>query len=349
MNAARQCESRALKAEDPVRKPKAQRPTRSAKAEARSPKSEAERSAQAQWCPSQTGNARPVMGYPFLGTLRLGTPQLRPSSFELRTSFGLRLSSGFRGLRRRGFTLIELLLATAIFAIVLVSINTVFFAALRLRRATTRALDESRPLNNTLAILRRDLQNAVPPGGVLAGSFRYGGLNQGFSSMSSANNASSSSAASTVAANSATAQLGGLDFFTATGSLKEEAPWGAIQEVNYRLTSPLDPSKALGKDIVRSVSRNLLAVASQTPEEQRLASNIEALDFSFWDGSQWRDAWDSTTGDTNLPLAVRVSVHLAVDPSISTAKQEPVEMVVLLDAQPAISSDETNTTSEETQ
>src|SRR5688572_32082313 len=68
-----------------------------------------------------------------------------------------------RGALSCGFTLIELLLGVAIFAIVLMAINTVFYSGLRLERATTRALDERVGLNQAMAILRRDLLGAVPP------------------------------------------------------------------------------------------------------------------------------------------------------------------------------------------
>ena len=47
----------------------------------------------------------------------------------------------------RAFTLIEVLLAVGIFAIVLFAINTVFFSALKLERATNRAVDARAPLN----------------------------------------------------------------------------------------------------------------------------------------------------------------------------------------------------------
>jgi prepilin-type N-terminal cleavage/methylation domain-containing protein len=235
-------------------------------------------------------------------------------------------------MKTRAFTLIEILLATAIFAIVLLSITTVFFAALRLRERTTAAVDDALPLNRALGILRRDLQNAMPPGGPLAGSFRYGQGSGGFGGSSGGTANSSSSAAQTVAANSTSLLQNGLDFYTTTGHLGAGAPWGEIQEVNYDLKTPSDP-KAYGRDLVRTVNRDLLAVAAQTPETQRLVSNVQSLDFSFWDGAQWRDTWDTTAGDTNLPLAVKVSLQLAVDPSMNAGRQEPVQMVVLLDTQ----------------
>src|SRR5215467_2666454 len=74
-----------------------------------------------------------------------------------------------------GFTLIEVILAVGIFAIVMVAINTAFFAALRLRQRTTETLEQGLPLDHALLLLHRDLVNAVPPGGVLAGDFRSGG------------------------------------------------------------------------------------------------------------------------------------------------------------------------------
>src|SRR5437660_443159 len=104
----------------------------------------------------------------------------------------------------RAFTLIEVILALGIFAIVMVAINTAFFAALRLRQRSSEALEQALPLEYALSILRRDLINAVPPGGVLAGDFRSGG--GGGASKSSSNK-------SGVSRGLGTAQYGGLDFF----------------------------------------------------------------------------------------------------------------------------------------
>ncbi|MGH7973578.1 MAG: PulJ/GspJ family protein, partial [Limisphaerales bacterium] len=58
------------------------------------------------------------------------------------------------------FTLIELILAIGIFAIVMVAINTAFFAALRLRQHSSEALEEALPLEHALSLLRQDLVNA---------------------------------------------------------------------------------------------------------------------------------------------------------------------------------------------
>jgi type II secretion system protein J len=214
-----------------------------------------------------------------------------------------------------------------IFAIVMVAINTAFFAALRLRQRSSERLDQTLPLNHALSVLRRDLINAVPPGGVLAGDFRSGlGGAMGGGTTSKAKNSSTSRGLGT-------AQYGGLDFFTTTGTLSDNLPWGDIQEVNYQLQDPSDHLHSYGRDLVRTVTRNLLATSTQAADVQRLLGNIQNLDFSFYDGLQWQDSWDTSTGNTNLPQAVRVSIRLATTNGPSPANEQPLEMLVLLTSQ----------------
>jgi type II secretion system protein J len=217
------------------------------------------------------------------------------------------------------FTLIEVLLALGIFSLVLVAINTAFFAAIRLRQRTSEVLDQSLPLNQSLTLLRRDLQNAVPPGGVLAGDFnsdgpsgtQVGGLSK--------------------AKRMGSGQTGGLDFFTSTGALSDTAPWGDLQEVNYQLKEPENRSQFYGRDLVRSVTRNLLATSTQATEEQRLLNNVESLEFLYFDGSQWRDSWNTSAGDTGLPAAVRVRIQMASSDGPTPRTVQPLEMVVLVE------------------
>jgi hypothetical protein len=59
-----------------------------------------------------------------------------------------------------------------------------------------------------------------------------------------------------------------------------------------------------------------------------MIGGVESIEFSCFDGSQWRNYWDTSSTDTNLPTAVRVRLQLAgADPT------QPIEMVVPLDAQ----------------
>lgn len=250
------------------------------------------------------------------------TPQVYSAAQDLRL-YGRRETW-----RSGAFTLIEVILALGIFAIVMVAINTAFFAALHLRQRSSQMLDETLPLNQALSLLRRDLVNAVPPGGVLAGDFRSGtgGMMGGASGKSTSNNSGANRGLGT-------AQYGGLDFFTSTGALSDVAPWGDIQEVNYQLQDPPDRLHSYGRDLVRTATRNLLATSTQAADVQRLLGNIENLDLFFFDGAQWQNSWDTSTGNTNLPKAVRVSIRLASTNGPSPASVQPLEMLVLLTSQ----------------
>ena len=208
----------------------------------------------------------------------------------------------------RAFTLIELMMAVMIFGIVLAAINTVFYGAMRLRGRVTEAVDDAQLLNQATAFLRRDLQGTMPLGGVMTPSFKIGLV-------------------STVVG---APQSQGIEFYSSSGVITDTAPWGDVQKVVYLLREPLDRSRALGKDLVRSISRNLLATATEEPYEQRLMGDVQTLEFLGFNGTDWRSVWDTTMTDTNLPTAIRVRIQLASNLSSDLRNQQPVEMLVPL-------------------
>ncbi|HYG34466.1 MAG TPA: prepilin-type N-terminal cleavage/methylation domain-containing protein, partial [Clostridia bacterium] len=162
-----------------------------------------------------------------------------------------------------GFTLMEMLLALAVSAIVLAGIGGVFFSAMRLRERTTAMLDEAAPLQQALTILRRDLKGALPPGTGMAGEFRCGNV--------------SSSIGETL----------GLQFSTTTGVLRDDMPWGDVQEVTYELRTSAVRNGGSGRVLIRTVTRDLLATAGLDYTEQWLLENVESLAFECFDGLQW--------------------------------------------------------------
>jgi len=211
-----------------------------------------------------------------------------------------------------GFTLMELVLAMGICAIVLAAINAVFFSALRLRAVTIQAVDETLPVQQALATLRRDLQCAMSPvtNGMLSGDFKVGdvtslGLNQNVN----------------------------IELYTTTGALHENEPWAEIQRVTYELRPSAAGASAPGKDLVRSVTRNLLSTIIPTPDDQRMMGNVASMDLDCYDGTQWRNTWDTTAGDTNLPMAVRVKIQLAENGGGVSPNQQPIVLVVPMDTQ----------------
>ena len=215
----------------------------------------------------------------------------------------------------KAFTLIEMLLAVAICAIVLVAINGVFATAVRLRDKTSEAVEDALPVNRAMDMMVRDLKGTVGPGGYLAGDFRCGAQAMG-ATMGLSGEAGSA----------------GLDFFTSTGALSDKAPWGDIQEVFYELKAPTDRNQT-GMELVRCVNRNLLSTTTATPEIQSLLGKVQTLQFDCYDGTQWRDTWDTSAGDTNLPVAVRIRIQLAAKQGESIANQQPLEMLVPLTSQ----------------
>jgi len=215
------------------------------------------------------------------------------------------------------FTLLELLIAVSIFAIVLAAINGLFYGAMRLRRNTTRSIEESLPIQQTLATLKRDLQGLVAPGGILAGPLQTttsSGLTPGV------------------------IPPGAMTLYTSTGVIDETLPWADVQKVVYYLKQPDNPAGAVGKDLVRAVSRDLLASTPAPMEEQWLMGGVERLQFSFYDGNAWRDTWDSTTADlataqTNrLPRAIKAQIDLAVARG-EPRTRAPAEIVVPITVQ----------------
>jgi type II secretion system protein J len=214
------------------------------------------------------------------------------------------------------FTLMEVMLALTVSAIVLAAIGGMFFAALRLRDRTAAALDATAPLYQALSIMRRDFQGALPPG--------YGSLPTAGDFKTDPDNASK------------------IQVFTTTGALNADDPWGDVQEVVYDLRDSTD-RRQMGKDLYRTVSRDVLASGAAQAVETPLLSNVQSLDFDCYDGSSWRD-WDTSMGDTNLPVAVRIRVRMAGDSDANSHAQQPYELVIPLLAQSRTNQPQTSTT-----
>jgi type II secretion system protein J len=211
---------------------------------------------------------------------------------------------------KRGFTLIEMILAIGMAAIVLVTISTVLFAAIRMRDATQEVVDQAGPVDQTMTFLRRDLECVVTPTNgtskYLSGSFRLG-------------NVSSPGVVGDI----------GIAMFTATGSLSDSTPWSDIQYVTYELRTATGGGS--GQDLYRSVTRNLLSASTPQVDDQFLMGGIASVKFSAYDGTAWNDTWDTsavTAVNTNLPLAVKVEVHMSGD----NATEDPITLVVPIDS-----------------
>ena len=207
-----------------------------------------------------------------------------------------------------------MILAVGVAALVLAVVGSVFFAALHLRDATQAAVDSATPVDQALAVMRRDLECAVTPTNgtsrVLSGDFRVGTLTS-----------------------PGIRQPVAIELYTATGALRDDAPWGDIQRVTYELRDPTNRDEP-GKDLFRSITRNVMATtAVPDVEDQWMLGGVQSVEFSCFDGSQWSGTWDTTgvmSVNTNLPTAVRVRIQLAAN---NPATTQPIEMLVPIDSQ----------------
>jgi general secretion pathway protein J len=219
--------------------------------------------------------------------------------------------------RARGFTLLEVLIAVLIFSIVLGAINTVFYAALRLRNKTTESIEKSIPLQQAVSIIKRDLANLMVPGGTLSGELNTALSISGMVGQSSP------------------------DFHTSSAVIDQTSPWSEVQKVSYYLS---DSTNVVGrKDLFRLLNRNLLAPEEEIPVGQWLLSGVRNIYFLYLNGTQWQESWDSTTEDSIIPSAIRVLIEMDPDTDQASLSTLPasIEFVV-----PIVSQPRTNATEE---
>lgn len=221
---------------------------------------------------------------------------------------------------RRGFTLMEMVLAMGVCVVVISAVTAVFFGAVRLRETTVEAVGSSLPIQQALDVLERDLKGAMAPttNGMFAGVFN-GNLKGAFSGDFRVGSLNSPGISQTVS----------LELYTTTGVLRDNQPWGDVQRVTYEL----QPSHS-GQNLVRSVTRGVLATVIQAPEDQVLLANVAQVTIDCFDrdSGQWRNTWDTTQSDTNLPVAVRVQIDMS-SPNAASLERQPISLVVPLDMQ----------------
>ena len=187
------------------------------------------------------------------------------------------------------FTLIELLLAMVLVGLVLAAVSSVFFGAFGLRQRTQALVDNGLPVQHAIEVIRRDLAGLVQPGGVLR-----------------SNLITDSSSLSAVSGQRVSPPL-----YTGSGTINDFAPWSDVQCVTYYLRPPTNRLANSGFDLYRMLNRNLLPLNTDIPEEQWLMTGVDRMEFSYYDGTQWKLTWNSTNDLTLLPKAVKVQIQLA--------------------------------------
>ena len=206
-----------------------------------------------------------------------------------------------QSLRSRGFTLIELVLALGIAAIVLTAINSVFFAALRLRNATVKVAEETMPVERALDIIKKDIAGIMPAGtlpGVMGTDATMIGVTQPLV----------------------------VEFYTSTGIIRDDYPSDDVQKVDYWLQDSTNRnSGAIGKDLMRGVTSNLLPSSPAAPSAQKILSGVQSFYFSYFDGTNWNSSW--STQLSNTPVVMKCFLTFAA-PKNGSPISPPVQFYV---------------------
>lgn len=219
-----------------------------------------------------------------------------------------------RSLGEGAFTLLELLLATAIGAIILLVINSTFFAALRLHNTTHEKIDDDLMVQRALGVIRKDLAGIMVPANPQATTYTLSG--QLVTDTTSTNELDQNSERITP------------DIYTNSGKIDGWTPYAEVQMVSFYL-SPA-PNGGLGKNLVRLVTRNLLSASDTetTSEAQTLLTGVLAAGITYLDGENWVEVWDSTA-TTALPAAIKFSFVVAPrTDDAASADPGPVVLIV---------------------
>jgi prepilin-type N-terminal cleavage/methylation domain-containing protein len=252
--------------------------------------------------------------------------------------------------RRRGFTLLEVMLATSIGIMLLGAVYVAVETQLRQAQAAREIVERSTLARALLTRIENDISSTInlcDPG-----RFR----NQQTASASAAGGTSGTGAGATgAAATGATGATGAAGTTSTTGSSNvttisiPEGLIGDSETLNLYMTRlPPEAIKARATDTPPAVSDTrrisywliqgdkgglakqevgpitsddaLINLPPTTdtdnPNTKILSEEVQSLTFSYWDGANWNDTWDSTMlgadGVTPLgpPLAVAIEIGL---------------------------------------
>ena len=209
----------------------------------------------------------------------------------------------------------ELILASAMISVVAVSLFATLRVAFKARDRALATVGPARAAEVAIDLLRRDLESALPPTGVIAGSFiGDAGLEAGGTSVVEFYAVSGPTPG--MLARQAPGG-GGL-----TGS-PAAAPWdrrdatlaGGVRRVRLLVRQAVagngvDPAADTGMVLVRQTTQNVLAAAEPVPEEEILCRGVRGFYLRYFDGTQWLDVWDSTTQGNTLPQAIELTLDM---------------------------------------
>jgi len=186
----------------------------------------------------------------------------------------------------------------------------------RARDKAVRAVAPVRAMALAMDLLREDIQSALPPHGILAGPL--------FGEDAQDDDGRDADV---------------LEFFASshfpddTEPAADDARATDVRKVEIALATEDDrgvqDTSALGGDLVRRITTNLLAPTEPEPREEVLCRGVLSLNFCYFDGAEWLDSWDSGGAGNVLPVAIEVTLE-ALRPDASPERACRATQVFLL-------------------
>lgn len=183
---------------------------------------------------------------------------------------------------RNAFTLLEVILAIAITAMLALALYGSLRTAMKARDSAEAAVEPARAAQIALSLIGRDLESALPPTGVLAGSFEGvdGGPDIGDS----------------------------VSYYTLVNGADGLDPTGndGIKNVQL-LVAPEGPDNV--NCLVRRVTGNLLADQDPVPADEVLIRDVTRFNVTYIADDVPYDDWDSTAYSDTLPAIVHIDIE----------------------------------------
>jgi prepilin-type N-terminal cleavage/methylation domain-containing protein len=185
----------------------------------------------------------------------------------------------------KGFTLLEVIVASVMVATLMASLYVSLSIAFKASASAYSSVENVRKMDQVMDFIKSDLQSALVPNGIFAGSFVGGAGN-----------------------NLPGYQVDDVVFYSAQADRQPVAGTGDVRKIEYTCQIPdgsQDPA------LVRLVNRpDWLAMVVTDPQQEVICRGVSSFLMRYFDGSAWVDAWDSTAQGNVLPVAVEVTVEL---------------------------------------
>jgi hypothetical protein len=102
------------------------------------------------------------------------------------------------------------------------------------------------------------------------------------------------------------------DDYITQQQLGSAGPVGGLTEISIG-TTPVGAATTTANGLFERIQHPSDGDATQGGNEMMLDPDVTQIGFQFWDGIEWDNEWDTTTGTRRLPQAVQVSYRLKTD------------------------------------